>query len=168
MAEERGERGRCLFDRHLIILFGVASRALVRVDWEYNGTMPAGPFASSVGVGRAEPEWAALNKVTGVCGNGKDAHTKKSRDVAGLFFCKSSAPNVSGGVRAQWRLTKRAALANMHPRTVLSTHSLQIAPDPEHQSASLPADLSTSDTHVEPNPRPKFFSPHFYTPSVLA
>ena len=26
--------------------------------------MPAGPFASSVGVGRAEPEWAALNKVT--------------------------------------------------------------------------------------------------------
>ena len=32
--------------------------------------MPAGPFASSVGVGRAEPEWAALNKVTGVCGVG--------------------------------------------------------------------------------------------------
>ena len=25
-------------------------------------------FASSVGVGRAEPEWAALNKVAGVCG----------------------------------------------------------------------------------------------------
>ena len=25
--------------------------------------MPIGPFASSVGVGRAEPEWAALNKV---------------------------------------------------------------------------------------------------------
>jgi len=33
--------------------------------------MPAGPFASEVGVGRAEPEWAALNKVTGQCG--KDA-----------------------------------------------------------------------------------------------
>lgn len=31
--------------------------------------MPTGPFASSVGVGRAEPEWAALNKVTGVCGH---------------------------------------------------------------------------------------------------
>jgi len=30
--------------------------------------MPKGPFATSVGVGRAEPEWAALNKVTGVCG----------------------------------------------------------------------------------------------------
>jgi hypothetical protein len=37
------------------------------------GTMPAGPFASSVGVGRAEPEWAALNKVTGVCGEGTRA-----------------------------------------------------------------------------------------------
>jgi hypothetical protein len=33
--------------------------------------MPAGPFASAVGVGRAEPEWAALNKVTEVCGNGE-------------------------------------------------------------------------------------------------
>ena len=33
----------------------------------------AGPFASSVGVGRAEPEWAALNKVTGVCGEGTRA-----------------------------------------------------------------------------------------------
>lgn len=33
--------------------------------------MPAGPFASSVGVGRAEPEWAALNKVTAVCGSGE-------------------------------------------------------------------------------------------------
>ena len=32
--------------------------------------MPTGPFASSVGVGRAEPEWAALNLVTGVCGRG--------------------------------------------------------------------------------------------------
>ena len=30
--------------------------------------MPKGPFASSVGVGRAEPEWAALNKVTAKCG----------------------------------------------------------------------------------------------------
>eukprot|EP00746_Dinoflagellata_sp_MGD_P156722 gnl/MRDRNA2_/MRDRNA2_85948_c0_seq1.p1 gnl/MRDRNA2_/MRDRNA2_85948_c0~~gnl/MRDRNA2_/MRDRNA2_85948_c0_seq1.p1 ORF type:complete len:468 (-),score=93.23 gnl/MRDRNA2_/MRDRNA2_85948_c0_seq1:388-1791(-) len=30
--------------------------------------MPEGPFASSVGVGRAEPEWAALNKVAGQCG----------------------------------------------------------------------------------------------------
>jgi len=30
--------------------------------------MPTGPFASSVGVGRAEPEWAALNKVDGVVG----------------------------------------------------------------------------------------------------
>jgi len=30
--------------------------------------MPTGPFASSVGVGRAEPEWANLNKVTGICG----------------------------------------------------------------------------------------------------
>ena len=28
----------------------------------------AGPFASAAGVGRAEPEWAALNKVTDVCG----------------------------------------------------------------------------------------------------
>ena len=37
------------------------------------GHMPAGPFASSVGVGRAEPEWAALNKVTGVCGEGTRA-----------------------------------------------------------------------------------------------
>ena len=32
--------------------------------------MPTGPFASSVGVGRAESEWAALNLVTGVCGRG--------------------------------------------------------------------------------------------------
>ena len=31
--------------------------------------MPTGPFASSVGVGRAEPEWAAKNKVTEVVGN---------------------------------------------------------------------------------------------------
>ncbi|CAE8597557.1 unnamed protein product, partial [Polarella glacialis] len=30
--------------------------------------MPAGPFASSVGVGRAEPEWASLNKVTDIVG----------------------------------------------------------------------------------------------------
>ena len=30
--------------------------------------MHAGPFASEVGVGRAEKEWAALNKVTGICG----------------------------------------------------------------------------------------------------
>jgi UDP-galactopyranose mutase len=30
--------------------------------------MPTGPFSSSVGVGRAEPEWAALNKVTGITG----------------------------------------------------------------------------------------------------
>ena len=30
--------------------------------------MPQGPFASSVGVGRAEPEWANLNKVAGVVG----------------------------------------------------------------------------------------------------
>jgi len=30
--------------------------------------MPKGPFASAAGVGRAEPEWAALNKVTGQCG----------------------------------------------------------------------------------------------------
>ena len=30
--------------------------------------MPKGPFASSVGVGRAEPEWAKLNKVDGICG----------------------------------------------------------------------------------------------------
>ena len=27
-----------------------------------------GPFASSVGIGRAEPEWAALNEVSGECG----------------------------------------------------------------------------------------------------
>ena len=32
--------------------------------------MPAGPFASSAGVGRAEPKWAELNKVSGVCGHG--------------------------------------------------------------------------------------------------
>ena len=31
--------------------------------------MPTGPFASSLGVGRAEPEWAAKNKVTEVVGN---------------------------------------------------------------------------------------------------
>lgn len=30
--------------------------------------MPKGPFASSVGIGRAEPEWAKLNKVTEICG----------------------------------------------------------------------------------------------------
>jgi len=30
--------------------------------------MPEGPFASSVGVGRAEPEWAAKNKVPGIVG----------------------------------------------------------------------------------------------------
>ena len=32
--------------------------------------MPTGPFASSVGVGSAEPQWAALNKVTDI--RGKD------------------------------------------------------------------------------------------------
>jgi len=30
--------------------------------------LASGPFASSVGVGRAEPEWADKNKVTGLCG----------------------------------------------------------------------------------------------------
>jgi len=30
--------------------------------------MPTGPFASSVGVGRAEPEWAGLNKVQSIVG----------------------------------------------------------------------------------------------------
>jgi len=35
--------------------------------------MPAGPFASSVGVGRAEPEWASLNKVAGIVGCDKFA-----------------------------------------------------------------------------------------------
>jgi len=30
--------------------------------------MPKGPFASSVGVGRAEPEWAKLNNVDGITG----------------------------------------------------------------------------------------------------
>merc|ERR1719409_2171923 len=30
--------------------------------------MPTGPFASSVGIGRAEPEWAKLNKVQEVVG----------------------------------------------------------------------------------------------------
>ena len=33
----------------------------------------AGPFASSVGVGRAEPEWASLNKVAGIVGCDKFA-----------------------------------------------------------------------------------------------
>jgi len=40
------------------------------------GGMPTGPFASAVGVGRADPEWAALNLVTGVCGRG--AHRSRS------------------------------------------------------------------------------------------
>ena len=44
--------------------------------------MPAGPFASSVGVGRAEPEWAALNKVTGVCGEGTRAPPDQTRVVS--------------------------------------------------------------------------------------
>eukprot|EP00441_Pelagodinium_beii_P041502 CAMPEP_0197648486 /NCGR_PEP_ID=MMETSP1338-20131121/27783_1 /TAXON_ID=43686 ORGANISM="Pelagodinium beii, Strain RCC1491" /NCGR_SAMPLE_ID=MMETSP1338 /ASSEMBLY_ACC=CAM_ASM_000754 /LENGTH=472 /DNA_ID=CAMNT_0043222499 /DNA_START=47 /DNA_END=1465 /DNA_ORIENTATION=- len=43
--------------------------------------MPAGPFASSVGVGRAEPEWAKLNKVTGVVG--KDAIFKFQSSMLG-------------------------------------------------------------------------------------
>ena len=33
--------------------------------------MPQGPFASSVGVGRAEPEWASKNKVDRVMGTDK-------------------------------------------------------------------------------------------------
>ena len=33
--------------------------------------MPQGPFASSVGVGRAEPEWASKNKVETVVGTDK-------------------------------------------------------------------------------------------------
>tara|TARA_B110000003_G_C16418312_1_gene445168 strand:+ start:293 stop:460 length:168 start_codon:yes stop_codon:yes gene_type:complete len=34
--------------------------------------MPVGPFASTVGVGRAEPKWAALNNVTDICGHGNN------------------------------------------------------------------------------------------------
>ena len=44
--------------------------------WKRRGGMPTGPFASAVGVGRADPEWAALNLVTGVCGRG--AHRSRS------------------------------------------------------------------------------------------
>ena len=41
-------------------------------------TMPAGPFASSAGVGRAEPEWAELNKVSSVCGHGMYLHMDRN------------------------------------------------------------------------------------------
>jgi len=47
--------------------------------------MPAGPFASSVGVGRAEPEWAALNKVTGIMGT-DTIHAKGEQSEAPLVL----------------------------------------------------------------------------------
>jgi len=49
--------------------------------------MPVGPFASSVGVGRAEPEWAALNKVKTITGTDQFAEIAKS-----LFGDKNEAP----------------------------------------------------------------------------
>ena len=50
-------------------------------------TTPTGPFASSVGVGRAEPEWAALNKVKTITGTDQFAEIAKS-----LFGDKNEAP----------------------------------------------------------------------------
>lgn len=46
--------------------------------------MPAGPFSSSVGVGRAEPEWAALNRVSGTVG--------KDSTFEGGTTCEAPAP----------------------------------------------------------------------------
>ena len=90
--------------------------------------MPAGPFASSVGVGRADPEWAALNKVTGVCGEGtrvlprpKRADETRAR-VRILFFFFSHAGEASAPRRAA-RLRARAdhAAPSASPRRATRT-----------------------------------------------
>ena len=45
--------------------------------------MPQGPFASSVGVGRAEPEWAEKNLVKDICGTDR-IHTNGEKSEAPL------------------------------------------------------------------------------------
>ena len=45
--------------------------------------MPQGPFASSVGVGRAEPEWAEKNLVKDICGTDR-IHAKGEKSEAPL------------------------------------------------------------------------------------
>lgn len=32
--------------------------------------MPTGPFRSATGIGRADPEWSKLNRVSNICGHG--------------------------------------------------------------------------------------------------
>ena len=60
--------------------------------------MPLGPFASSVGVGRAEPEWAALNKVQKTVGedrifqSGEKSEAPLELDAAILSGDVSTAP----------------------------------------------------------------------------
>jgi len=49
--------------------------------------MPVGPFASSVGVGRAEPEWAKLNKVQGIVGTDQFAKIAET-----LYGDKNESP----------------------------------------------------------------------------
>ena len=53
---------------HVPTAHALASQATAFGGESTSELMPQGPFASSVGVGRAEPEWAAKNKVTEICG----------------------------------------------------------------------------------------------------
>ena len=62
--------------------------------------MPQGPFASSVGVGRAEPEWASKNKVETVVGTDKVLTPRNSLRCAILRLTLLSTPQVFAGGEA--------------------------------------------------------------------
>jgi len=90
--------------------------------------MPQGPFASEVGVGRAEKEWAALNKVTGICGTdrwcqmGEQSEAPLSLGVNVMSGDLSSAPRkvdllivgagLSGAVLAE-RCSKELGMSSL-------------------------------------------------------
>ena len=59
--------------------------------------MPQGPFASSVGVGRAEPEWASKNKVETVVGTDKVRASRKIRNSPHRSLTLLSTPQVFAG-----------------------------------------------------------------------
>ena len=58
--------------------------------------MPTGPFASSAGVGRAEPEWAVLTKWLGFAG--KVRHTVEGSDARSIHISSFSVPGHVKGV----------------------------------------------------------------------
>ena len=74
--------------------------------------MPSGPFASAVGVGRAEPEWAALNKVESVVGN--DTFAARGEKTEGPLPLAPDAAAVHEDVRAEWRAVFREAAGEPH------------------------------------------------------